>query len=119
MVAVAIARIPLKPGNQHVGSISPDHPDHVAQSNVMAAPFIECLVRGLGKPEISNSREALGYAVVVISGQQLESAEHAERVKQFAPGLVLSALAAVQRQEQDACALAPGLERQHPAVLVV
>src|SRR5262245_19561407 len=85
----------------------------------MAMPFIECLIRSLGKPEISNSGKALVYAIVVISSQQLQSSEHAERVKQFAPGLVLSALAAVQRQQQDARTQSSRLEGQRAAVFVV
>ena len=85
----------------------------------MTLPFLKCFFGILGKTEIRNPREALLDPVVPVGPQQFQRSQNAQHVEQIAAYLVLSALAAIQRQQQGVHALPSRLQREHAAIFVI
>src|SRR5690606_14295491 len=82
-------------------------------------PLLERLLDAEGVAEIDRPREALFRAVVAMRGQQLLGPQHAERVEQLRPDLVLPAGSARRRCQHDPQAVSVTLLRQQRVVLIV
>jgi hypothetical protein len=85
----------------------------------MTSPFLESLFGSLGETEIGDAGEVLLGAVVAVGLEQLERAQDAELVGEMRAGLVLSAIAAREREELDGDSVAARFEREQAAVFVV
>src|SRR6516162_10268032 len=105
MMSVAIAWGALEASADDIRTEGANHPHHIAQRDIVAAPLLECFFRGLGEAEIGHAREALLDSVVAVGGQQLQGTDDAELIKQIAAELVLPSLAAIQRELQYADAV--------------
>ncbi len=105
--------------NQHVGPKGSDHAHHVAEGDVVSAPFLEGFFGTFRIAEIRHPAEALFHSVVAIGSSQFQCAQHAQHVKQVAAHFVLTAFAAGESHQQRRVSLAAGLEGQHASVLVV
>src|SRR5271166_5718086 len=119
MVAVAIARIALKSGTDDIWPESANHPNHVAERDIVTTPLLERLLRSLGEAEIGDACEALLDSVVTVGGQQLEGSDDAQLIEQIASDFVLPAFTAIERELQHADAVSARFQSEHATVLVV
>ena len=118
-MSVSIAVGPREARNQHVRTKGSDHAHHVAEGNVVSAPFLECFFGIFRIAEIRHPAEALFHSVVAIGSSQLQRAQYPQHVKQVASYFVLAAFAAGESHQQGRVSLAAGLEGQHASILVV
>ena len=91
-----------------------------SRKHVLAAPLLERFVEALREPVVDHRREVLLVdAVVLVGGQQFVGADQPERVEQLRADRVVAALAAIERQQRHARAVAAAQLRQDAAVLVI
>src|SRR5512146_1283968 len=106
MVSVTVALVALKARDDHVGTKGANDAYHVAQGNIVTTPFLEAFLGALGEAEVGYASEALVDIVVTVGGEQFESTHHAKDVEEGAADLVLTAFAAIEREQGGVNALA-------------
>ena len=112
--AVAAADEP----RDHVGTRGADVPDEIAD-DLLAPPLLDGLLEAERVAEVDRAREVLLRAVEPVNGEQLLGAQHAERLEDLRPDLVLAAVAARRGHEHRPHALAVAHHREERVVLVV
>ena len=95
------------------------HSHHVAQCDVVAAPFGESFIWILGESEIRHARESLLYAIVLVGREQLEGTQDAQNVGEIAANFVLAALTAIQSHQQRVHSAPARLQCQHATIFVI
>src|SRR5690349_24497147 len=119
MIAVTIALVPLESRDDHERAFGANDTNDVAE-DVLAAPLHQRFLEALGKAVIDRGGEVLRVdPVILVGAAELLGANEAERVEQLGADRVVARLAASQREQRDARAVAATQLRQHTAVLVV
>ncbi len=95
-----------------------DVPDEIAD-DLVAPPLLDRLLEAERVAEVDRAREVLLRAVEPVNGEQLLGAQHAERLEDLRPDLVLAAVAARRGHEHRPHALAVAHHREKRVVLVV
>ena len=86
-----------EPGNDHIGTEFPDHPDQVAE-DALLSPDLEGFLRRFGIAEIDRPGEVLLGPVDPAGGQEFLRSEEAELRSLFGADQVLAAFAAGDRK---------------------
>ena len=116
---MAIAIVALKARDQHERPLRADDAHDVAQ-HVLASPLDERFLEPLREAVVDDRGEVLLIdAVVLVGAEQFFGANQPEAVEQLRSDRVVAGLAAIERQQRDARALAAAQHREQSSVLVV
>src|SRR5436305_13770304 len=94
---MAVARRAREAEDDHVGPITPNGPDYVGE-NAIAAPFFQCLGRGLTETEVDRAGEELLRPVNLAGVQEFLGTDDTQFSALFRADEVLSALSAGHRK---------------------
>ena len=97
MMPVSIAGRTGKDQDHHIRAESPDVIDHISQ-DLIAIPFLECLVGGFREPEIDGTGEILLGSVDAPGREQFLAADDSQFVALLRSDQVLPTLASGERK---------------------
>src|SRR5690242_17748426 len=119
MISVTIARSSAEAAGENVRPESANGAHDVSKRDVVAVPFIKSLFGSLGVTEVHYMAEALLHAVILVGLQQFQSTQDPEFIRAFSTELILAAFTASHRKKQRRNAIAPGLQSQQSAILII